>query len=839
MPVAVFAQALPERVVVDTTWTEDMVLHAPIFIADGATLTIAKGVTITFDGGTVAPPRPLGIVVADGALVAEGTVDEPIRFVPANDQSFFTLSFGNGATQEEKSSYLRYVEIDRGGLATQTQPPPVLTFLFPRAYAREMIQNYGAVHVVSGNVRIENSTFTKSLYAAVYYDSGIVRVVNSTFEDNTTTVFMEMADNTDSRRIFFQHNWYDQLVVDGPGATHWMPLSARKHRRIVDPVIVIPGIFGSFVSKGAWKIDPVFHTYDDLLESFVINEYDPAYVIPFAYDWHVSNGFTAQLLAQKIATIKERTGMSRVDVVAHSMGGLVARAYIESDSYGGDVDQVITLATPHYGAPRAYLLWEAGEFPTRLGIESIGDKVIKEIVAYIAQENGYASIFDYVRGVPAESVRELLPTYPYLYDAGRSDAPLLVSAAQYPQNTFLERLNDAKYVARLRAVKFVKIVGDKNHAENTVAGFNVLQHDYPDGRWTHGRPIGFETRFLTDGGIRYGTGDETVPLVSAKSDDVLADQTIVLDAEHREIVKIAIPHVIEILTGKVAKKKTFAPLIGRYMFVRVLSPVDVMVTAPDGKRIGTDPETGEIHEEVPGAFYSGNDTDTEFLTIPQPLDGVYTVTTAGTGEGPYTVETTLIAQDATTGAVAESTHIITGTARTGVQETAAFTVADGAVVDPTPPAEDIVHEESAQTITTPPAESAGDAAVKSGASQMVQNTSTQENVTRSKEEKHKKKHKKKRQRSADTQDVITQPGPQREVLEHAAVDDLMAIGAGQLSQWRVTDSSPNGRVLGAQDHVAQKPAPVRQLVCTVIFIGVGVLGSGSVVLLWYMWRKRM
>ena len=39
-----------------------------------------------------------------------------------------------------------------------------------------------------------------------------------------------------------------------------------------------------------------------------------------------------------------------VDVVAHSMGGLVARAYIEGDDYAGGIDHFIMLATPNRGS---------------------------------------------------------------------------------------------------------------------------------------------------------------------------------------------------------------------------------------------------------------------------------------------------------------------------------------------------------------------------------------------------------------------------------------------------------------------------------------------------------
>jgi len=75
--------------------------------------------------------------------------------------------------------------------------------------------------------------------------------------------------------------------------------------------------------------------------------------------------FYACRVADEIAWITTTTGASRVDLVAHSMGGLIARAYIEAAdfddvlgrsgfpdyglAYRGDVRTLITLATPHHG----------------------------------------------------------------------------------------------------------------------------------------------------------------------------------------------------------------------------------------------------------------------------------------------------------------------------------------------------------------------------------------------------------------------------------------------------------------------------------------------------------
>jgi len=63
----------------------------------------------------------------------------------------------------------------------------------------------------------------------------------------------------------------------------------------------------------------------------------------------------ASQVAAKIAAIRTATGASQVLLVGHSMGGLVARAYLRR--YGGRaVRRLITLGTPHQGSMHAWLM---------------------------------------------------------------------------------------------------------------------------------------------------------------------------------------------------------------------------------------------------------------------------------------------------------------------------------------------------------------------------------------------------------------------------------------------------------------------------------------------------
>ena len=70
------------------------------------------------------------------------------------------------------------------------------------------------------------------------------------------------------------------------------------------------------------------------------------------------------------------------------------------------------------------------------------------------------------------------------------------------------------------------------------------------------------------------------------------------------------------------------------------SPINILVTASDGRRIGHDPESGAATYEWPGAEYSGSNVEPQWIALPnEPLDtvGELSITGIGTGSGSYTI----------------------------------------------------------------------------------------------------------------------------------------------------------------------------------------------------------
>ncbi|MCI5996718.1 MAG: alpha/beta fold hydrolase, partial [Parvimonas sp.] len=93
-------------------------------------------------------------------------------------------------------------------------------------------------------------------------------------------------------------------------------------------------------TKGAYKT-----LVDSICKRFPKRE-----VYVFSYDWRKSNSVSAEKLNEEIKKILKQTGKESVDIVAHSMGGLVASSYYSK--YGSEkVDKIITCGTPYEGAP--------------------------------------------------------------------------------------------------------------------------------------------------------------------------------------------------------------------------------------------------------------------------------------------------------------------------------------------------------------------------------------------------------------------------------------------------------------------------------------------------------
>lgn len=117
------------------------------------------------------------------------------------------------------------------------------------------------------------------------------------------------------------------------------PVSPAGAAPAKDPVIVVAGFTtGPLIEPG----------YAPFLARLRADGYD-AELMSY-HDYGIGDiADQSARLRDRVAAVKARTGASKVDLVAHSMGGLVSRYYIKNLGGTSHVDSLIMLGTPNYG----------------------------------------------------------------------------------------------------------------------------------------------------------------------------------------------------------------------------------------------------------------------------------------------------------------------------------------------------------------------------------------------------------------------------------------------------------------------------------------------------------
>ncbi len=127
----------------------------------------------------------------------------------------------------------------------------------------------------------------------------------------------------------------------------------------VEPVAVMPDLH---VLPGIWTVQLGYERLLGWLESAfglvrITADGPPGNLLPVAYDWRLSNRYNGRRLKALVEPALERWrgrggqyADARVVFVCHSMGGLVARWYIQREGGAEVTAKLITLGTPHRGA---------------------------------------------------------------------------------------------------------------------------------------------------------------------------------------------------------------------------------------------------------------------------------------------------------------------------------------------------------------------------------------------------------------------------------------------------------------------------------------------------------
>jgi pimeloyl-ACP methyl ester carboxylesterase len=100
----------------------------------------------------------------------------------------------------------------------------------------------------------------------------------------------------------------------------------------------------------------------------------------FVYDWRKELGATGQRLKTFVECVEQFHPGSKINILTHSMGSLVARRYILDNPTDHNVDRLVTIGAPWLGAPKLLYAMESGEFIRVHGIPIAAGPDIKYIM---------------------------------------------------------------------------------------------------------------------------------------------------------------------------------------------------------------------------------------------------------------------------------------------------------------------------------------------------------------------------------------------------------------------------------------------------------------------------
>ncbi|TAG48818.1 MAG: DUF1566 domain-containing protein [Betaproteobacteria bacterium] len=393
------------------------------------------------------------------------------------------------------------------------------------------------------------------------------------------------------------------------------------------------------------------------------------------WDWrHTVSEARKIYLKKHIDRAKQATGYLKVDVVAHSMGGLLTRDYIQSADYADDIDRFIMIGTPNRGSANAYYLMEGGQ---ALELDSlIGDAssngfadaafyagaanelhrtVYGTDIYTLSSDNDVQNDSELVKGKTSADVktffndnapggRELLPTYNFLRQwtatwgsSDKTDFEAGTLQATPALNSSVSALNASANVSRFKSMDFIGPLAATevrthiflSNSEKTFkeVGYSVVgsADQYPLGipNYHKNRPA--------------NTGDGTVLTTSGLAGLGL-DNTVGAFGSHPYMFGALRTQVVQKLTqGRTFPSASAQPVPDGLKSTTVPASVPSLVvglsveasvipllTAPNGLQAGTVASTGAVFETIPNSQVDSQRFQNR-INLTDPVNGLYSL----------------------------------------------------------------------------------------------------------------------------------------------------------------------------------------------------------------------
>ena len=408
--------------------------------------------------------------------------------------------------------------------------------------------------------------------------------------------------------------------------------------------------------------NPLNGYYDGLFYGLQAKGYN---VRMMNYDFRRDNAYTISIkLTEAIDKFLEATGESQLDIVAHSMGGLIATGYVAQ--YGQEkIHSLTTIGTPYLGAPKfQYVLYTgkflsngAGGYEWSVGNE-ISDSLIQNKMRELAKNmrsayqllppEGYFStgIGNRFLGMSTGKKKRIMVDTGYgtgmiylferenkdnYFDYSSTKAFLNNSTYNGPYVSTAALENAEQFHDNLNLISTLNSLGNKLHL---VVGDGIAS-------------IGeVNPNFVEDNSLFsvYTTpvnGDETVPIWSATVGRLFDHRARFITEGHGSLPNnpAVIDYVAKLLNDNHADDSNTSlrtePAAKDNLKITLACPVDIHLTDAQGNRLGYD-GNGGFELNIPSAsYYLNGDQKTVYLNKDN-----YDVKINGTGDGfmTYTLQ---------------------------------------------------------------------------------------------------------------------------------------------------------------------------------------------------------
>jgi pSer/pThr/pTyr-binding forkhead associated (FHA) protein len=169
-----------------------------------------------------------------------------------------------------------------------------------------------------------------------------------------------------------------------PEVLRYPSSEGMEPRGVVHEVVVVPNLI---------KLDQYSRMVDFLVEE--LGYTSGLDLLEFPYDWRQDLRLSARELREAIGRWREEQGHGRVTVMAHSLGCMVSRYYVERLGGRNEVERLVLMGGPLYGVPKIVLPLLLGRGLLPFGL--LGDR-IRQVVATFP------------------SIYQILPTYPCVFE---------------------------------------------------------------------------------------------------------------------------------------------------------------------------------------------------------------------------------------------------------------------------------------------------------------------------------------------------------------------------------------------------------------------------------------